>query len=417
VRKVSLPLRRLYVTTFPFGMACGISIALTALHLDARGFTKQDIGTLSLFFASGLVLFAIPVGALIRRFSAERMLALMLFGYTACVSAFPFLPSFGSIAAVRFVDGLCSVGVWVSSETILLAQARKEYKAYLTTLYAIWLALGYVVGPISAWGMSYFVPTTVSFQVAALFALCGGIFVLLRMPPTPPVEEAESADKPGEASDEPALGAASILWRIKTSCFAAYSYGYFQASVVLFLPLYLIESKGIPRERTIVLPGLFCLGMLVCSNVAGRIADEVGHLKTVRVLSAIGLCSVLGFVFLDSYWLMLVVVFMSGATFASMSPVALALTGVVVEPRDYSKANSIYNVFYAGGMLMGPPIASYIFQRWGGITMLYQQAALWAVFVVFTAVFMYDDPKARKLRDAKKTAAHEGAGLPGGAAG
>lgn len=414
---VTPPLRRLYATTLPFGIACGISIGLTSVHLNRIGFTKEQIGFLALFFGAGLVLFALPVGAIIRRFSAERVLAASLLGYAACLVAFPFALTFGSVAGVRFVDGLFTIGIWVSSETVLLAQAQKKHKAYLTTLYAIWLASGYVAGPLMAMGMDHFIPATYSFSVGALFSLAAGLYVALRMPPAPPVEGASAGEDETSDTKGSELSAASILWRIKTSCFASFSYGYFQAAVVIFLPLYLIESKGIPEKRTIVLPGLFCLGMMLFSNVAGRVADRVGHLLAVRVLSFIGLFCVLGFVYLDNYWLMLAVVFATGGSFASMSPVALALTGVVVEPRDYSRANSIYNMFYAAGILTGPLVASQIFQRLGGMAMLYHHVAMWAAFVLFTVVFMYDDPAARRKRDAKDQVDPDPTGLPGGAAG
>ncbi|MDI1432904.1 MFS transporter [Polyangium sorediatum] len=413
---VTPQLRRLYATTLPFGIACGISIGLTAVHLNRVGYSKDSIGFLALFFGAGLVLFALPVGAIIRRFSAERVLAASLIGYAGCLAAFPHAHTFASVAGVRFIDGLFTIGIWVSSETVLLAQARKEHKAYLTTLYAIWLASGYVAGPLMATGMDRFVPATVSFGVAALFALGAGLYVALKMPPAPPVEGASTDEEtPGEKNSE--LSAATILWRIKTSCFASFSYGYFQAAVVIFLPLYLIESKGIPENRTIVLPGLFCLGMMIFSNVAGRVADRVGHLLAVRVLSFIGLLCVLGFVYADNYWLMLAIVFGSGGSFASMSPIALALTGVIVEPRDYGRANSIYNMFYAAGILSGPLVASQIFQRFGGMAMLYHHVAMWAVFVLFTVAFMYDDPAARRRRDPKDADDADPTGLPGGAAG
>jgi len=403
-RKVPPHLRRLYAATVPFGIGCGVSLGLTPLHLDAHGFTKQDIGTLSLFFAGGLVLFSLPVGMLIRRFSAERILAICLFGYAICLVAFPHLTTYESIAFVRFFDGVSTIGVWVGSETVLLAQARKEHKAYLTTLYAIWLASGYVVGPFLARGLTSLVADNrISFAAGALFEIAAAIFVFAKMPPAPPAEGV-SSDEPtekekGGGSQTPAT---TILWRIKTSCFAAFSYGYFQASVVLFLPLYLIENKGIAREQTIVFPGFFCMGMLLCSNIVGRIADQVGHLKTVRALSAVGLLAVLGFVFLDSYWVMCLIVFIAGATFASMSPVALALTGVVIKAQDYSRANAIYNMFYATGILLGPPISSVIFQRYGGIRMLEHIVTLWTVFVVFTIIFINDDPASRR---GKKTSA------------
>ena len=52
---------------------------------------------------------------------------------------------------------------------------------------------------------------------------------------------------------EPRGPIGAIFLRIKTSCLATFSYGYFQASVLLFLPLYLIEKKGITKEQTILI--------------------------------------------------------------------------------------------------------------------------------------------------------------------
>lgn len=403
VRHVPPHLRRLYAATVPFGIGCGISLGLTPLHLRNNGYTEKNMGTLSLFFGAGLVLFSLPVGTLIRRFSAERMLMLSLFGYAACLIAFPFASTYESIALVRFFDGVCTVGVWVGSETVLLQHARKEYKAYLTTLYAIWLSLGYVIGPGLATGLRYIAPNTITFAVAALFEIGAAIFVLRYMPPLAPtvaldVDKDKDESTKAVATQEPQMSGLGILWRIKTSCFAAFSYGYFQASVVILLPSYLIKTKGIPENNTIIFPAFFCLGMLLCSNFAGRIADRVGHLKTVRALSTVGLIATLGFIFLDSYWAMCTIVFIAGATFASMSPVALALTGVVVKTQDYSRANAIYNAFYASGIFLGPIISSEIFQRWGGIPMLEHIVALWTAFVVFTVIFIHDDPASRRTK-------------------
>ena len=43
-----------YVVVLLLGTAYGMAIAVIALHLDARGFTKSDIGQLAAFFASGI---------------------------------------------------------------------------------------------------------------------------------------------------------------------------------------------------------------------------------------------------------------------------------------------------------------------------------------------------------------------------
>jgi MFS family permease len=382
-------IRLIYAAVFLLGTAYGISIAVIALSLDARGFSKSDIGQLAAFFALGIVAMSLPVGALLRRFSAKATLTASLLGYAVTVGVFPLLHSYGAIALVRLFDGAFSVGIWVSCETILLMRADEDNKAYVTSLYAVAIAIGYVVGPLVARPIVHAISLEATFFVAAVIATLSGLLVLARLDRDPPGAHRQASAGAHGGSRDPAI---RLIARIKTSCFATFAYGYFQASVVLFLPLYLIESKGISRELTILIPALFAAGMLLFSNAAGRLGDRVGHLLVMRVLGAIGLAMILAFVFLDSFPPMAVAVFAAGATLATISPVSLALQGVVAPKHDYSRANAIYNAFYAAGMLLGPPVSSVVFRRFGGAAMLYHLAALWMAFVVFATVFAGDDP-------------------------
>jgi MFS family permease len=381
---------RIYVATLLLGGAYGMAISLTAIYLDDAGFSKRDIGTLAAWFAGGIVALSLPAGAFVRRFGAKTTLVVALVGYGVTVGVFPFLRSYASVAAVRFVDGACSVSLWVSMETILLARAEREHKAFVTSLYAIAMSVGYVVGPLGARALAGVGPLATGFVAAAVMAGATAAYVAARL----------DADGPAASSgaEREALGPraslASILWRIKTSCFGAYAYGYFQSSVVLFLPLYLMAQKGIAREQTILVPAFFAAGMLLFANIAGRLGDRHGHLALMRLLAIVGGAMIFSFVFLDTFPMMCAAVFVAGATLASISPVSLALQGLVVDESDYSRATALYNAFYASGMLLGPPISSVLFERWGGAAMLYHLAALWAAFIAFSVVFRRDDPAA-----------------------
>jgi MFS family permease len=399
---------RIYKATFGLGLAYGMAISLLSLFLADRGFHKDSIGSLAAWFASGIVLLSLPMGALIERFTAKRTLVFALAGYACTVTVFPFLHSYEAIAAVRLVDGACSVGVWVSSETILLSRAGVKNKAFVTSLYAIVVAIGYVAGPLLARVLVVALPFEVGFVTAGVIALCASVYVARTLDgraPNPEARRLESAEASGEWEPSDSVPAPSssiwtILGRIKNSCYATFAYGYFQASVVLFLPLYLVEQKGILREQTILIPAFFAAGMLLFSNLGGRFGDRYGHLGIMRLLAVVGTMMILGFVFLDSFKLMALAVFVAGATLATISPLSLALQGVVVRPAEYARANSVYNAFYAAGMLLGPPISSAVFVRYGGGVMLYHLAGLWCGFVVFSLVFFRDDPAAARGRDA-----------------
>ncbi|MDH3201060.1 MAG: MFS transporter [Myxococcales bacterium] len=389
---------RIYRATVVLSVAYGMALSLIAIFLDAKGFTKSDIGSLAVAFGLGIVALSLVMDQLIERFSARGMLVASFFGYAATVAVFPFLDSFASLAVIRFFDGGFSVGIWVSAETILLSRAGGGNKAFTMSLYAVAMGVGYMLGPGIAWALTRLGPLSIGFVAAGVISTFAGLYALFTLDPDKSTRQVVSLVQHEDEAPEQArrrLSRGELLWQIKNSCFATFAYGYFQASAVLFLPLYLIQSKGITEGRTIWIPAFFALGMLLFTNPVGLLGDRIGHLLTMRGLATIGMTMVLGFVFLDSYPLMCIAIVVAGATLASISPVSLALQGVSVRPEDYGRGTAIYNTFYALGMLIGPKVTADIFERYGGAMMLYHLAALWGGFVLFSLIFYRDDPAAR----------------------
>ncbi len=64
----------------------------------------------------------------------------------------------------------------------------------------------------------------------------------------------------------------------------------------------------------------------------------------------------------------------------------------MVGPAEHARANAAYNGFLAVGMLLGPPIASAIFEAFGGDALFGHLALLWVAFAVFAAVHRRDLP-------------------------
>jgi predicted MFS family arabinose efflux permease len=372
-----------YGTIFLLGVAYGSSLSVTPLQLELVHFTKREIGTLAAWFACGIAAFSLPAGSLVRTISAKATLRVCLIAYTIAVALFPFQTSYVGAGIVRAVDGASSVGVWVACETVLLARSDPKNKALVMSLYGMSIAIGYVVGS----GVARLIVPHASYR--AVFLTAAGIALTALVLSTLLDRSAHAATEDTSRSD---MTTGRLLWRIKTSCLATFSYGYFQASVVLFLPLYLVHDKNVRSEDTILMTALFAGGMLLFSSIAGKIGDAVGHLRTMTMLALVGFTMILGFVWLSSWPLMCVAIFIAGASLASLSPVSLALQGHIADPRDYSRANALYNGCYALGMLIGPPISSVVFEGSGGPAMLYHFAAMWAFFIALTIVFRRDDP-------------------------
>jgi MFS family permease len=380
---------RIYLTTLGLGTAYGMAISVIAVYLDQRGYRETQIGTLAAWFAAGIMVTAIASGHLVSRFGAKRVLVAALFTYAATVALFPFAPSYAVIAGLRFFDGAASVCVWVASETILLARAQRSIKAFITSIYAMSIAVGYGAGSGAAYLAADVLPNERIFLVSGAITVVTALFVAFRLDRSSDTHREEADGKGADATPERApLGV--LIGRIKASCFATFCYGYFQSSVVLFLPLFMKNEKGIPQEQTRLITFFFAGGMLLATNFAGRIGDRHGHLLVMRLLAVVGTAMVASFVWLNGLGAMAVAVFVAGASLASISPLSLALQGL--QTREYSRATGIYNAFYAAGMLLGPPISSQIFHLHGGGPMLYHLAALWAAFVLFAQIFRRDDP-------------------------
>lgn len=381
-----------YLTILVLSIAYGLAIALTPEVLAHRALTEGQVGQLASWFGFGIVSFAIPSGAIIRRFSARNTLAICILGYALMIGVFPFLEDYTTIAACRYLDGAFSVGAWVSCETLLLWRSKQDSKAFVTSLYAIATAMGYVIGPIGAFVLAGTLTPDQLFVVAGCIAACASVIGRVLLEADPVLAE-DASPHEGSAHARTRTDWPGLAWRIKTSSAATFVTGFFQASAVLFLPRYMHVVKHVPEDQTRLVVAFSAAGMLLFSNFAGRIGDKRGHLLVMRTLATIGVIGMIAFIPLPSFWMMAIVMFFAGGSLASMPPLSLALQGVIAKPSEYAQSNSIFNVFFATGLLLGPLLSGLAFERWGGEKILYLFAVLWGAFVLVSWVFRRDDPK------------------------
>ncbi len=378
----------LYLSTWVLATAYGLALATTPLVLIERHFEDGEIGIAASWFGAGIASFALPSGVLVRRFGARNTLAVCIVGYAISIMLFPFLPELWQIGVDRYFDGAFSVGAWISCETLLLLRASKEHRAFATSLYAIATGLGYFVGGGICWALVRVLTLGDIFLLAGCVAIIASGVVLLLIRP----ESSRSH------SEEPAKERASLRawldlgWRIKTSSFATFCTGFFQSSVVIFLPAYLHYEKGIPENDTTLVTAVSAGGMLLISNLAGRSGDRRGHLFVLRILAMIGASVLLSFTWLTSFPVMLAAVFVGGGCLASIPPLSLALQGAIANPDEYERSNSIFNIFFATGLLIGPFLTGHVSETTGRASIIDVFASLWIAMIVLSLIFRKDDP-------------------------
>ena len=422
-------IRVAYLMCLMLGVAYGVVMAIVAIYLNKeRGFSETTIGGLAFFFSVGIAVFALPMGMLVRVWSPRVMLAVALIGYGAATAIFPFLTTFAALATARAIDGAFSVGAWISIETILLMRTTALNRGFVTSLYSIVLAIGYVIGSMFAAGWTFIAPTAYAFVCAGVLATLAALYGLARLDRdlqpvagsdhVPTGSHAAVGDAVGPdvvATEAQPLGALKLYWRIKTACITTFTYGYFQGSLVLFLPLFLIDHRGVPETQTKLLVAFFASGMAATVVFFGRIGDRHGHLKTIRVLVAVGAAITVSVVYLPWFPIVATMVFLAGAVLAPVYPLSIALQSLIADSRDYNRSNALLNVSYALGTLAGPLICGYLYATYskdelglpspfGGELLFWQLAALWALVFVMTLVFRRDDPSLRRRKRARKPA-------------
>jgi MFS family permease len=391
--RARLPDRNLWVvyrTMIVLSTAYGIALAVMPMVLQHRGLHADVVGELASFFALGLVLFAAPSGAVIRRFSARWTLAVSIVGYGVMIGIIPLLGSYTSLAIDRFVDGLFSMGAWMSGETLVLWRAPKADKALATSLSASFTMSGYPIGAAISFGISGVLSPEHRFVLAGGIACLAAIVCATGLDPDPKLPHHEPEVAGASASSR---GVLELAWRIKTSCAATFASGFFQSSGALFIPRFLVDERHVPEEQASLVVGLVGLGMLLFASPAGRLGDRIGHLRVMRMLAMLGLLGMLAFLVLDSFALMCVVIVIAGGAITAMPPLSLALQGVIAQPDEYTRTNSIFNVFFASGLVVGPFLTGRVFHAFGGSAILWLFAGLWAVFVALSLVFRRDDPR------------------------
>ncbi|MBZ5709058.1 MFS transporter [Nannocystis pusilla] len=405
-------IRTAYVVCGMTGTAYGMVTAVVAVYLNkVRGIDELTIGELAIFFSFGIAAFSVPMGMLIKKLSPRTMLSVALLVYAAATAIFPFLLSFGGLAAARGIDGAFSVGVWVSLETVLLMRTSTAHRGLITSLYTISMATGYGIGAVFGWAVMLLYPMQMVFVAAGLFAslaaLIAYVFLDREIHPIAGSDHVheDASPKPTNAVEAGRPPILSLYWKIKTACIPTFCYGYFQASLVLFLPLFLIESRAVPKEDTSLLVASFSIGMAASVVFVGRLGDRFGHLKTVRTLVALGVVLTASLVYLPTYAMVAVAVLFAGASLAPIWPMSLALQSLIVDPRDYSRSNALLNGSYGLGTLAGPLVSGYLFKHHGGETMFLHIAVLWALALLATLAFRRDDPSFRALAHARARAA------------
>ena len=325
---------------------------LLPTYREELGLSKTAAGVLSAAYAAGTLLGSLPVGALIARFGAKRMLLAGL-GLMSCTSVvFGFAENVVLLDAARFAQGVGGACSWGAGLAWLIGAAPADRRGELLGA-AIAAAIGGVMlGPVLGGAATVAGPEPVFAAVAVLGA---ALAMWAVSTPGPPLAERSDLGTVARAIASRPVAAAFWLAMLPSI---------YSGVLVVLGPLRLDElgAGGVAIGAVFLVAALF---EGTVSALVGRVSDRIGRAAPIRVgLLTAGALAVLLPLAGAPLSLAVAIVAAVAALAAFWAP-AFALLSEAGEAvgLDQGYAFALTNLAWAGGQVSGAGAGGWVAER------------------------------------------------------
>ncbi len=320
-------------TVMVFGLTYSLAAPLLAVDLARQGHASWVIGANAAMHAVGALLTALILPRLVA-YAGPRRLVLASIGLASVILlAFPHLPWLSAWFALRFVLGMATEALFVTSETWISALATERTRARTMAAYTSALSAGLALGPLtlSLLGTEGALP----YHLGAGLAALAGLFIA-----SPKVR----APHFGEAALHSPL---RFLGRAPVSMGALLLTAALETAALSFLALYAM-GFGWSTEGATGLVSAMMIGAIALQMPIGWLGD---HMDRRRLLTALALLSGLG----AALWPLAIghagatygLFFVWGGTLMGMQTIVIALIG------SRFRGGELVGIFAATGLAWG----------------------------------------------------------------
>jgi multidrug resistance protein len=360
------------VTFATFTDLIAYSVAVPVLpDLSRRlGASPTMIGFLFASFGVTLLTVSLPMGAISDRIGRKAPMVGGLVALAAATLLFAFATSLPWLFAARLVQGAADAVTWVVGFALIADRYGVDERGRVTGIVMSGTSFAFMIGPsIGGWLYELGGISLPFFAVAAAAALDGLAFLFLRLP-EPARGEGRVAILSVLRVPEVAACAAAVVASASTL-----------AMLEPTLPMFLSSRLGLDPAGIGLLFAIAAIASVVLPPIYGRLADRwggrrltyLGLLLTAAVLPLLSLIWSSG----SAAGLMLLTWTMAGLMVTpSLAYMAEAVLGAGVEA--YGVAYGAYNVAWACGLLAGPAIGGFLFERvgFGGLVLIWAPVLL-----------------------------------------
>lgn len=367
-----ISLAALLLATLIVDTGQGLVTSLVPLRLEAMGFAARDAGLVGATYFAGFVA-GLWYGALVvQRVGHIRAFAGFLALLAALALALPLIPELRAWMVLRFLHGGSIAAVAMVIESWLTAAVPPVWRGRVLALFTMLTYAGFSAGQLLL--RTYDVAGYELFSIAAiLLALSSVPVAFSRRLRAPPITEPHGMSPAALLRISPLALAGSLVSGMVLGAFLTLG------------PLFATRIGFSAADAGLIMAfGMF--GGVALEWPLGQLSDRFDR-RTVMLLataSGAGLAIVIALAGDLDLWLLLVLVALFGGVAFAFYPLALAhATDHLGEGEDMVPVATGLLLTYGLGAVVGPPLASLVFDLAAGRGLFVYMAAVLALFGLY----------------------------------
>lgn len=353
-------------------LGVGIVIPVLPIYATEFGATGLELGLVFSLLSFSRMLGLIFIGGLAERYGKKRFIILGLVIYLISSLLYICANSLLQLMGIRILQGIGSSMIVPLAMAYIgeLAPFGKEglYMGIANTAFFLGLAGGPLISGllVKRWGLnSAFLGMTVFTAIALLLAL-------VSLP-----SSREGFKRSGKMD---ILGALRSIMRERiyfSLWFMGFAMDLSRSILMTFFPL-LAHNKGLGYDEIGIIMGVFLGVTALVQGPFGRVADHLSKRKIIITSNAVYATLIFFIPFIDSYFLLLFAVLLTGAFVGAAYPALSAIMTELGRGKGMATTMSILQLSNSAGMFIGPIISGKA-QDLFGFTIPFEVGALFII--------------------------------------
>ncbi len=411
--------RRVWICVFLFTLTLinytdrvALSVAVTPIAAEFH-LTKVEMGYLLSSFLWMYVICLLPVGLLVDRFGGKIVNAAGIGIWSTATVLTGFSTGFVSMAATRIVMGMGESTSWPACNRVIREWFPASERGLANAIFGAGAAAGPAIGAVLVsaivavlgWRAGFFVAGAIGFIWLAAWLIAFDKperATWLRQPERDKILN----ERDGQSTTAAGHGA-SPLWHLLTlrsvwGLFLTQGCEVYGGYMLLtWLPSYLQTAKGLSVLNAGMLTAVpfgaatfvaIALGWL-SDKLLSRDAVHAGRRRIMLAVMLVSAASILLIPFIDSLWLIVLVLAIARSTGAAGSALNFALvTDLVRNPADIGKVTSITVLGGNSFGMMGPIVTGYVVGLTGSFNGTFAVAGILALIGAVATLTMTRKP-------------------------